>query len=167
VNGVEQLCPNCGLCCDSTLFADVELQTGDDANRLTQLGLQIEKKARGKFAFAQSCACFDGKLCKIYDERPVRCRTFECGLLKKVQEGEMNSAIALQKISETKNLAQKVRELLRQLGNDNEPLALTKRYAQVMNSPISLADENNAEARGELMLTVHELMQVLQKDFLQ
>ena len=54
------LCPNCGLCCDSTLFADVELRAGDDAKRLKQLGLTLVKKGRTKLAFAQPCACFDG-----------------------------------------------------------------------------------------------------------
>ena len=52
MNGIEQLCPNCGLCCDSTLFADVELRTGDDAKRLKRLGLTLEKKGQGKLALS-------------------------------------------------------------------------------------------------------------------
>ena len=44
MNGVEQLCPNCGLCCDSTLFADVELRAVDDAARLKTLGLKLLRK---------------------------------------------------------------------------------------------------------------------------
>ncbi len=31
------LCPDCGLCCNGVLFADVELRAGDDAGRLKQL----------------------------------------------------------------------------------------------------------------------------------
>src|ERR1041385_4460265 len=88
-NGVSPLCPNCGLCCDSTLFADVELRKGDDAKRLAGLGLTIGKKGQGKLAFSQPCACFDGKFCTIYEARPKRCRTFECGLLKKVATDEI------------------------------------------------------------------------------
>ena len=76
VNGIEQLCVNCGLCCDSTLFADVELRAGDDPKQLKKLGLSLQKKGRGKLAFAQPCACFDGQLCRIYGERPRRCRMF-------------------------------------------------------------------------------------------
>src|ERR1700748_3549237 len=103
MNGVEQLCPNCGMCCDSTLFADVELRAGDDPKRLAKLGVSIArkededehddqrdfKKGRSKLAFAQPCACFDGKFCGIYADRPKRCRLFECGLLKKVQAEKM------------------------------------------------------------------------------
>jgi hypothetical protein len=167
VNGVEQLCPNCGLCCDSTLFADVEMRAGDDPKRLAKLGLTIEKKTQTKLAFAQSCACFDGKLCSIYTDRPKRCRTFECGLLKRVQAGELAADVALKIIAKTKLQAEGVRGLLRQLGQNDERLAMTKRYSQVMSAPIDLSDcENDSERRGELMLAVDELMRQLQRDFL-
>ena len=164
---VDQLCPNCGLCCDSTLFADVELRAGDDPKRLAKLGLSLVKKGRSKVAFAQPCACFDGKFCGIYADRPKRCRLFECGLLKKVQAGDMSAGAALKKISEAKALAAQVRELLHVLGQSDEKLALTKCYAQAMREPIDLADESGgAERRGELMLAVNDLMHVLQRDFL-
>jgi hypothetical protein len=166
MTAVDQLCPNCGLCCDSTLFADVELRTGDDARRLAKLGLSIGKKGRTKLAFAQPCACFDGKFCGIYADRPRRCRLFECGLLKKVEAEEISAGIALKKISEAKALAGKVRALLESLGQAHEKLALTKCYAEAMSAPIDLADELSAERRGELMLAVNDLMHVLQRDFL-
>lgn len=166
-DAVSQLCPNCGLCCDSTLFADVELRVGDDVKRLAKLGLTLEKKGRNKLAFVQPCACFDGKLCTIYDDRPKRCRTFECGLLKKVGADEMTAGAALKKIFEAKILVKKVRELLRSLGQNDERLALTKRYSQAMSAPVDLAaSEDDSELRGELMLAVNDLMRTLQRDLL-
>jgi Fe-S-cluster containining protein len=166
MNNVEQLCPNCGLCCDSTLFADVELRAGDNAKRLKQLGLTLEQKTKTKLAFAQPCACFDGKLCGIYGDRPRQCRKFACGLLKRVDAGEMTAGAALKKIAVAKQRAEKVRELLRESGQRAERMALTHRYAEAMSAPIDLADENSAEHRGELMLAVSDLMQLLQRDFL-
>jgi hypothetical protein len=166
VNGIEQLCPNCGLCCDSTLFADVELRPGDDAARLKKLGLSLWKKGQGRLAFSQPCACFDGKLCRIYEDRPTRCRKFECGLLKRVGLNELTASVALKKISSAKLKTKKVRELLNQLGNHDEQSALTHRYAELMSTPMDLSDENDTERRGELMLAVSELMQSLQRDFL-
>lgn len=167
MNSIGQLCPNCGLCCDSTLFADVELRTGDQAGRLKQLGLTLEKKGQGKLAFAQPCACFDGKLCRIYEDRPKRCRTFECGLLKRVQAGELEADSALETIGLTQHRVEKVRGLLRQLGQKDEQLAMTKRYALAMSAPIVLDDHEAAsERRGELMLAVDELMRCLQREFL-
>jgi Fe-S-cluster containining protein len=166
MNGIEQLCPNCGLCCDSTLFADVELRAGDDAARLKKLGLTLEKKGKNKTAFTQPCACFDGKLCTIYRDRPKRCGLFECGLLKRVEAEEMTVAAALKKISEARKRAEQVRGLLRALGQHDERMALTHRYAQVMSAPMDLSVEDDAEKRGELMMAVSDLMQLLQRDFL-
>ena len=163
---VEQLCPNCGLCCDSTLFADVELRAGDDATRLKKLGLTLEKKGKAKIAFAQPCACFDGKLCKIYADRPKRCGLFECGLLKRVEAEEMTANAALKKISEAKKLAGKVRELLRSLGQRDERMALTHRYSEAMSAPMDFSVEGEAEKRGELMMAVNDLMTTVQRDFL-
>ena len=166
MNSIEQLCPNCGLCCNGVLFADVELQKGDNAGRLIDLGMALKKKGM-KRAFVQPCRCFEGKLCRIYADRPKRCATFECGLLKRVQSGEMSAPAALKRISDTKKLVEKVRRLLRRLGDNDEQLALTKRYSRMMSQPIDLsADEDTGEARGELMLAVNELMHVLQHDFL-
>jgi len=164
-DAVSQLCPNCGLCCNGVLFADVELRAGDDAGRLAELGLSLTKKG-SKLAFAQPCACFDGKLCTIYADRPKRCRTFECGLLKRVEANTMTANAALKKISAAKIQAEKVRELLRQSGQREERMALTHRYAEAMQSPIDLADEGSAERHGELMLAVNDLMTLLQRDFL-
>jgi len=141
---IAQLCPNCGLCCDSTLFADVELRAGDDAKRLRRLGLTLEKKGRSKLAFVQPCACFAGKLCGIYQDRPERCRLFDCGLLKRVNAGETTADAALKKIFTAKKQAGRVRELLNLLGQRDQ----------------------NAERRGELMLAVGELMTRLERDFL-
>lgn len=166
-DAVSQLCPNCGLCCDSTLFADVELRKGDDAKRLAKLGLTIYQKSKSKPAFAQPCACFDGKFCKIYNDRPRRCRFFECGLLKKLQANEISATSALAKIVRAKHLAGKVREMIRSSGQGDEQLALTKRYAQAMREPVDLSDEAAAGLRGELMLAVSDLMQLLQRDFLE
>jgi len=163
---ISELCPNCGLCCNGVLFADVELQKRDDAERLTELGLSLVKKGR-KQAFKQPCSCFDGKLCRVYDERPKRCSTFECGLLKRVQAGELSVETALKKISDTLHHAKEVRALLRRLGQTDEQLALTHRYTEVMNKPIDLSGADGAaDWRGELMSRVHDLMQTLQQDFL-
>lgn len=166
MTSIEQLCPNCGLCCDSTLFADVELRKGNDAAKLKKAGIEIFPKTKTKLAFSQPCACFDGKLCKIYHERPKRCRLFDCGLLKRVEKNEMTPAAALKKISAAKKRAGEVRELLRTLGQREETMPLTHRYAEAMSAPVDFSDEAKAEAHGRLMLAVNELMSLLQKDFL-
>lgn len=164
MNAVDQLCTNCGLCCDSTLFADVELRAGDDPKRLAALGLSLRKKGRVKIAFAQPCGCFEGGLCQIYGDRPKRCRLFECGLLQRVEAGEMGAGVALRKIFRAKALANEVRELLDSFRTDREA-ALSERYAQAMSEPVDFA-KGNKDRHGELMQAYERLMRVLQAEFL-
>ena len=79
----------------------------------------------------------------------------------------MPATAALKRIADAKKLAEKVRRLLRRLGDKDEQLALTKRYSRVMSQPIDLAaGEDAGEARGELMLAVNDLMHALQREFL-
>jgi uncharacterized protein len=163
---VDQLCPNCGLCCDGTLFADVKLRAGDDATRLRRLGLTLEKKGQRKLAFAQPCVCFDGTFCRIYGDRPKHCRLFECGLLKRVEAKEMSADAALKRISEARQCAGKVRALLRLLGQRDERLPLMHRYAVAMRAPVDLAAVASAKRHGRLLLAMNDLMNRLQRDFL-
>lgn len=164
---IDQLCPNCGLCCDSTLFADVELQPDDDFERLAQSPLALAKKGRWKAAFAQPCACFDGKFCKIYGNRPSQCRLFECGLLKRVAAGEMRVETVLKKISETKTLARAVRGLLVALGQRPDTQPLSQCYADAMSTPIELARGGDVvDLHGQLMQAYRDLMELVQRDFL-
>ncbi|MEK7781399.1 MAG: YkgJ family cysteine cluster protein [Verrucomicrobiota bacterium] len=163
---IAKLCPACGLCCNGVLFGDVELQREDDAKLLTKLGVDLFRKGR-KTAFAQPCDCLVNGLCRIYVNRPKRCATFDCGLLKRVQSEEMTPAAALKKISEAKRRADEVLKLVRQLGNKDESLPLNQRYAAVIAEPIDMsADESDIERRGELMMAVARLMETLNRDFL-
>jgi Fe-S-cluster containining protein len=165
-NPVAQLCPQCGLCCNGVLFADVELRKGDDAKRLTELGLSLMKKGRQR-AFAQPCACFDGRLCRIYAERPAYCRAFECGLLKRVQAGELGADGALKTIAQDKRQVEKVCKLLRRTGSNDGQLALSLRYERAMSGPVDLSGgKASAGLPGKLMTTYRDLMQTLQRDFL-
>jgi Fe-S-cluster containining protein len=148
------------------LFADVELRRGDDAKRLAELGLSLVKKDRHQ-AFAQPCACFDGELCRIHNERPKRCRTFECGLLKRVQAGELDADEALKTIAQAKRQVEKVCKLLRGTGSDDARLALSQRYARAMSGPVDLsAGKVSTRRPGKLMATYRDLMLMLRGDFL-
>jgi hypothetical protein len=148
------------------LFADVRLQAGDDAQRLASLGVAL--KTRGKLTrFAQPCSCLEGKLCRIYEDRPNRCRTFECRLLQRTQAGEVTERAALKSIQNARRCAEKVRGILRELGDTDESVPLSRRYQRMMRQPIDLsADPHLIDLRGELMMAVAELVSVLEREFL-
>jgi Fe-S-cluster containining protein len=156
-----RLCLECGLCCDGVLFSDVELQPGDDARQLRALGLPVAVKrgTRAVQRFPQPCAalCADNR-CRIYDDRPARCREFECGVLKEVIADRLDTGAALRLIHQARQRAKRVRELLRQLGDQEEHLPLGTRFRQARRCfENGAADAAAAELFGELTLAVHQL----------
>ena len=149
------------------LFGDVELQAGDDAEGLRALGLTIERKARA-LRFSQPCSCLDGGLCRIYEERPAQCRTFECALVQRVNSGTVGIDAALKAIRHARREVGTVRELLQKLGQRDEHLPLSRRCAKVISQPIDLtATEGEIELRGELLLAISKLTNILQREFLE
>lgn len=161
---IAQLCPQCAMCCNGVLFKDVELQPGDDAAKLRRIGLPFVTSR--KLKFPQPCAALDGCRCRIYADRPSRCRDFECALLKSVAAGETEVPAALRTIRETQKRAEKVRRLLRASGDANERLALSLRFKRTQrrfeSSPF---DEGAGDTFGELTLAVHNLNLLLREKF--
>jgi uncharacterized protein len=89
----EDLCLDCGLCCDGSLFWAVPVGKGD--------GAPVQLDAEGRLR--QPCACFAGA-CTIYAERPAACRTFDCRVLQTVQAGRRDSAWARERIAGMRRL---------------------------------------------------------------
>ena len=160
----EQLCIACGLCCNGVIFADVQLQPGDDPTTLHALGV-VAKLGAKTVKIKQPCPAFCGQ-CKIYSERPKHCRDFECALLKSVEAGHNDLASALRIVTTAKKRAEKVKRLLRELGETDEKLALSKRFRRVIKRMESQAfDEESADTYGQLTLAVHELNFLLSEAF--
>lgn len=122
----DTLCTQCGLCCNGTLFGDVELAGRREAARLEGLGLDVDSDDADVELLALPCAGLRGTRCGVYAHRPQCCRTFECRLLQQAQRGEVTSAAALARIHATKAQVTRVRTLLAGLeprGSTRLPLA--------------------------------------------
>ena len=89
-------------------------------------------------------------------------------MLQRVHAGKTSSAAALKAIAEARAGADRVRDLVRQLGQSDERMPLNRRYSAIMSQPLDLAndDDETAERRSELMLAVHKLTRILERDFL-
>jgi hypothetical protein len=158
---LEELCLACGLCCDGTLFDGVKLEPGDDAARLRALGLPVKfaraRKPVGRFAQPCAALCAD-RTCRVYAERPGQCRTFECGVFKKAKAGELDPATALRLVRRGRRLGDRVRKLLRQLGDTDEHRALGERFFRMQ----CRMEEEKPDAAAlalfaDLSLVVHQL----------
>ncbi len=122
----DTLCTQCGLCCDGTLFGDVELAGRREAIRLEALGLDVDSDDADVELLALPCAGLRGTRCAVYAHRPQCCRTFECRLLQQAQRGEVAADEALARIAAAKAQVARVWTLLAGLeprGSARLPLA--------------------------------------------
>jgi len=162
----QGLCLECGLCCNGVIFADVKLQPSEVRSLKSKLrSLELAQK-NGQGKLPQPCAAFDGCRCRIYAERPLYCRQFECLLLKNVQSGRLGRAAASRVVRTAKERAEKVRVLLRELGETDEQSALSFRFQRVAKryekAPLM---QDKAEIYADLTLAVHDLNMLLSEAF--
>ena len=98
MNDSSNLCLSCGLCCDGTLIGFVQLES-EEIPALRDL-MDIEE-VNAKGVFLQPCNNYcDG--CTIYSQRPKQCASFKCGLLKSVEQKELDFDKAIDTIDEVK-----------------------------------------------------------------
>jgi Fe-S-cluster containining protein len=166
---IDTLCTRCGLCCDGSLFADVELAGRDEASALEVMGLEIEDTDddAGGGLLVQPCGALRGKRCDIYAHRPKCCRTFECGLLQDARRGAVAAERAAEHIAEALKQAGRVRKLAAKLGQLDARLSLKERCAEAL----ALADERRANPackrqRAELEAAMGAVEELIRKRFL-
>jgi len=117
-------------------------------------------------ALVQPCAAFDGRLCRIYADRPQYCREFECALFKRVQAGRYPAVAALAIIRSTRKRTGTVRGLLRLLGDTDETSALALRFkGTAKRLETSSPEKKTADRFGQLTIAMHDLNQTLSSRF--
>jgi len=161
----ETLCTRCGLCCDGSLFADVELAGRSEATRLEAMGLEIEDEDSGGALLLQPCAALQGKRCAIYEHRPKCCRTFECRLLQDVRRGVVDVERAKAQIAEVQKRIERVRHLMAQLGQHDWSLPLRESCADALAKDAD-SDPKVNRKRAELEAAMSEVEEWIRKTFL-
>ena len=157
------LCTRCALCCDGTLFADVELAGIAEATRLEVMGLVIEDDDPGLLSLP--CAALRGRRCGIYPHRPECCRTFECGLLQDVRGGAVSVERAGELIAEAQERIGRVRALMAELGYRGSRLPLRERCAEGLARDTSADPEVNRK-RAELEAEIAAVEELIRNTFL-
>ena len=122
---------------------------------------------RGQTRFAQPCTALGADChCRIYADRPARCREFECALLKEVSAERIEMAAALRSIREARQRADRVRWLLREMGDREEHVALSVRFRRMTKRfEAGAPDEEAAGRYSQLTLAMHDLNLLLREKF--
>ena len=154
----RSLCANCGMCCDGTLFHSVVLQPTDSPRTLSSLGLTLKRKP-GLTTFRQPCSAHQNNQCAIYENRPQRCRLFNCQQLLRVASGEITQSVAQETIASTREKISQVVEKIERLTETNPTQGLTQRFS------VALANTAPSPERTELEAAMAELQGILEKEF--
>ena len=160
LDSLEDLCLACGLCCDGTLFDLVKLEATDDARTLKALGLPVTV-SRGKnpvARFPQPCSALcENRTCRLYKDRPWQCRVFECGVFKEAKAGKIGIPAALKQVRLARRRADKIRKMLRELGDTDEHLGLGERFHRTSERLESgRTDAESAAKYADLSLAIHQ-----------
>jgi Fe-S-cluster containining protein len=161
----DTLCVGCGLCCDGSLFADVELAGRAEITRLEVLGLEIEDDGAARALLSQPCAALRGRSCSVYPHRPKCCRTFECRLFQQVKAGAVEVRQAKGLIAGTLQRIGRVQELIRELGPREGTLPLAESCAEALASDAD-ASPRAKRKRAELAAAMAEVTQRIRVTFL-
>lgn len=160
----SDLCAICGLCCDGSLFHTVELQPGDSAASLNALGFRIKQKKHRQW-FSQPCPAHQHCSCRIYAERPERCRRFSCRQLLRLQHGEISWESACATIDRACSLRDHIRALLLELGLKENGRSLFQRIEAVLNDPDFGLTPTGATHREQLIAWANELESLFSEAF--
>ncbi|MBB5036855.1 YkgJ family cysteine cluster protein [Prosthecobacter dejongeii] len=152
----SRLCLACGMCCNGVLFHIVRLQQVDSVKRLESLGLKINRKKKEPY-FNQPCRFLEDCTCQIYNDRPSRCRLFECQQIKKLSSEETSENQALEIIALAKSKVARVEHLLHECGNETHGRPLLERCQEGVTKTGGVAKRELCEAAQELhdFLNVH------------
>lgn len=146
------------MCCNGVLFHSVQLQSDDPTRQLSALGLKIKKK-KGQTFFLQPCPAHRESSCAIYEQRPNRCRLFNCRQILQFDAGEITEAAALVKIYEACDLVARINNRISQVAETNPNRGLAQRCAS------ALTTAEKSSVHEELESTMQELESLLEKEF--
>ena len=118
----------------------------------------------GVISFAHPCKCLNGTKCSVYKDRPARCRIFECELLKRVRAGERSVEQALATIDEAFGKVGRLKQQLRDLGQDDESLALAFRI-NALSDDTADRSEDWWDRYAGLLLDIRNMQAFLKSEF--
>ena len=105
--GLSELCVECGLCCDGSLFRFLPVEPGE-VETYRALALPVVTQS-GRLAMPLPCSKLEKRCCTVYEKRPSGCRTFVCHLGRRLELGDVGFDEALETVRESQRRIQVLR----------------------------------------------------------
>lgn len=147
------------------MFHTVRLQPRDSPRELAALGLKLKRK-NGRDHILQPCPAYREARCAIYEQRPERCRVFECRQLQRLAAEEITEAMALETIREVQRRAAQLDAMSRRQDGSLRKGPLSKRCETALAEPFDATLQPELVGqRADLARGLAELDAILDADF--
>jgi len=160
---MDNICLDCALCCDGTLFTSVPVAATDDREPLAAMRLM---KVEDRTTFRLPCPAVANGCCSIYDRRPAICREVSCLLRLRYDAGLVSFDEARSHIAEGKELRDRIRPELERFFGSPGPHAVAELFkelnAEVDGRPSALRARPE---HADLLLDVTTLRLLIRRHF--
>ena len=142
----SDLCLECGICCDGTLFGAIVVHI-PEREFVESLGLPVsEDPEYGGFVAPLPCSAFVGGRCALYEVgRPMTCGSYRCGVVTEYTAGTVGRDDSLVVIERVRSLA---RELEVEMGLPPAGYSMTRPCAASQSSCSSLSPSKRNRVRN-------------------
>lgn len=158
----SNICLSCGLCCKGTVIGFVQLDR-EELPLLKEI-MDVEDE-QGNGFFLQPCSKYcDG--CTIYSKRPKQCASFECGLLKAVDQNELAFDSAIEVIKEVEQRKIAIEEKIETLQFDLKSQSFYFKMAELRTMLYKKASDSFVpKSHSELLSELYQLDNLLTNKF--
>ncbi len=160
----KNICVNCGLCCDGTLFPYANINESENIDPTFAFKTFDNDGKRG---FKLGCCYLKDKKCTIYDKRPYSiCSSFQCEQLKLFIANKISYDEAMKIINSTILLKESIdKSLLINFPNIKaqslyEKMSIFEKYYLEHNEPV-----NFRKSYSYLLLDIAKLKVITKKYF--
>jgi hypothetical protein len=140
----QSLCLACGLCCDGTIFTEVNLKSEDEVRSLESSGIKILSD-KDSHKFKQPCVAHKKGMCTIYADRPFHCRSYLCSLLERFERSEITQDEALRIISIAVSSKNDIKEQML-VAYDNSEVSFEELFSRLRSSDRGLRERDKSQA---------------------
>lgn len=104
----QDICIDCGLCCDGTLFSQAVLRKSERGNLPPKIEESSVTGTEADYYFNLPCGYFAGR-CSIYESRrPEVCSRYRCQILHDISGGKISAEKAKDVVSQAKVLREEI-----------------------------------------------------------
>lgn len=98
---ISALCQSCGLCCDGTMYSRAQIEPEMSAARRRRLNVLPDQEW-----LTIPCEHLEKTRCGVYEDRPAKCRTYECKQVRDHRfdggplQGRLDVVLAIKELSQ-------------------------------------------------------------------